>query len=157
MLGALRVWRNPDWLVDPGALLREGSKYAVADYQRVAATLFCGIILSVGLALLWHAVLSFSIPGSSIRQRSIWTQVFRHDCPKGHYAYARVRLEDGTVYAGRIRGFTPDIEVDDREIVLSQPHLKSRNKVPGSKLQDFPVEYQRVVIAGASVAAVVVS
>lgn len=157
VLSGLRARYQPGWIVDPGALLRDGSKYAIANYQAIAETLGAGFGISVGLVLAWHLTLDVFTKGSSIRQRSAWTQAIRFDPPKDHYAYARVRLEDGTIYAGKVRSFTPDIETSDREIALSQPHLKTRRKDSTNGLKSLPPEYQRIIIPGSAIAAVVIS
>jgi hypothetical protein len=74
--------------------------------------------LALTAAWAWHLFLAWRQGGATIRQVSAWTQVFKRDCPKGHDAYVRVRLEGGIIYSGLVANFSSDLEVDGRELVL---------------------------------------
>jgi hypothetical protein len=85
---------------------------------------------------------------ATIRRVSAWTQVLRRDCPKGQEAYVRVRLANGVVYSGLVADFTPDLEVDGRELVLAQPMA---SKTGDNPMTPVPRQYERVVIRGGAV------
>ena len=86
--------------------------------------------------------------GATIRQVSAWTQVLKRDCPKGHDAYVRVRLEGGTIYSGLLANFSSDPEVDGRELVLAPPIA---TKTGENQMTAVPGQYQRVVIRGSAI------
>jgi len=85
---------------------------------------------------------------ATIRRVSAWTQVFKRDCPKDHDAYVCVRLHDGVIYSGKVANFTPDLEVDGRELVLAQP---MESKAGDNPMTAVPGKYQRVVILGSAI------
>jgi hypothetical protein len=155
ILATVRATIEPMWLPDPAALLRDGARYAKANYQALAWTLVAGVIFSVTLAGITHLILARIAGGARIRQRSAWTRVFKADCPPARFPYARIRLDDGSVYAGKVQDYSPDIETADREIVLGPPFLRS--KIGDGALTDIPKVYERVVIPGSAIRAISVA
>ena len=125
-LAAFRQTLAPRWLTDPAALLRDGPRYAAANYQVLAWTLALGVALSLFLAVASHLLLARRDGGAPIRQRSAWTRVFKADRPTGTFPYARIRLEDDSVYAGKVQDYTPDLELADREMESYQKLEPSR-------------------------------
>lgn len=156
VLAFLRAVFAPRWLPDPGLFVRDGARYAAANYQILAGTFAIGAMLAMLLPVLVHVILrKFAKNGSRITQQSAWTLAFRRDCPPNHHPYARVRLDNGVTYAGRVQDFTADLEMEDRELVLRPPGLQVKPS-GGGKLVDMPVEYERVVVSGKSIASITI-
>ena len=81
--------------------------------------------------------------------------MLKADRPDGKFPYVRIRLEDGSTYAGRVQDFSPDLATDDREIVLCPPWLKS--KTGDNHLAPVPREVERLVISGSAIRSIAVS
>jgi hypothetical protein len=136
------------WLPEPARLLsQEPSNYARNNYELIAAALLAEVGLALVMVVAAHLVLARTLGGASIRQVSTWTKTFKRDCPDDHDVYVRVRLDDDTVYLGRLANFTADLEVSGRELVLAQPlYVKPKS----GQLGPVPATYQRVIIRGDS-------
>ena len=121
-LSVLAIVREvqPEWMPDPRRLLDPNDPYAKDHYLLILRTLVLQGSLALIAAWAWHLFLARRQGGATIRQVSAWTQVFKRDCPKGHDAYVRVRLEGGTIYSGLVANFSSDLEVDGRD--SSWPH-----------------------------------
>ena len=92
--------------------------------------------------------------GWSLREISPWQKVFRDDLPKeNHSVHVRVRLHSGKIYVGRVADYTPDFEMADREIVLSQPLW---SHPAGENASKFPNEWQRLIIPASSIESIAV-
>jgi len=141
---------HPAWMPDPRRLLNPQDPYARDQYRLVFRALVLQESLALTTAWAWHLILALKQGGATIRQVSAWTQVFKRDCPKGHDAYARVRVVGGVVYTGLVAHFTPDLEVDGRELILAQPMASKTGENP---LTAVPGQYQRVVIRGSAIEA----
>lgn len=141
--------RLPDLLADPGMLLRFGGPYVATHYQLVFTTL--GVQLALSLAVAWgiHVLLVVIHRDATIRARSAWTQVFKVDPPAGCVARARVQLTSGGVYSGIVIAASPDHEVEDRELILTD---SSYAEASDSKPVQLSEGYQqRVIIRGQNI------
>ncbi len=139
---------HPACLPDPKRLLEPKGAYAKDHYRLILRTLVLEASLALAAAWAWHLVLAKRQGGATIRPISAWTQVFKRDCPKGHDAYVRVRLNGGVIYAGLVANFTSDLEVDGRELVLAQPMASRASK---DRMAAVPAQYQRAVILGSAI------
>ncbi len=139
---------HPAWMPDPRRLLDPQDSYGRDQYRLIWRTLVLQGSLALAAASAWHVFLAWRQGGATIRQVSAWTQVFKRDCPKGHDAYARVRLEGGVIYSGLVANFSSDLEVDGRELVLARPMASRTGQNP---MTAVPGEYQRVVIRGSAI------
>ena len=74
--------------------------------------LSCLLALIVDLLLMWFG------RGGNIKLISGWTRALRADCPAGHDVYVRVKLNNNAVWSCRVASFTPDLDVEQRELVL---------------------------------------
>lgn len=79
VLALVRIFLAPTWLPDPGALAREGSRYATQNYQVLSWTLGAGVLLSTMLAVGTHYALKWKHDAPDIEKVSTWTKVFQHD------------------------------------------------------------------------------
>lgn len=96
-------------------------KAYVADHTSGLATVSGVFVLcSLGISWLTFAVVYRGDKGK-ITRRSTWTKAFRVDAPIGSYPLVRVRLQSGTSWVGRVADFSADLELADRELVLSPP------------------------------------
>lgn len=150
ILLALRQLFMPGWLIDPDTFVRDGARYASGNYQVISLTLVLGVSIALALAIISHFALARG-GGARIRKRSAWTRVFKDDRPKNTFPYARIRLDDGSIYSGRVQDFTADLELDDRELVLRPPFLRA--KIGDGALTALPDYVERVVISGSKVQA----
>ncbi len=139
---------HPSWLPDPRRLLEPKGSYARDHYRLLFRTLVLEVSLALTAVWAWDTVLTRTQGGATIRTVSAWTQVLKRDRPKDHDAYVRVRLHDGVVYSGLVAHFSPDLEVDGRELILAPPLESSTGDKPTTAL---PVVYQRVVIRGSAI------
>lgn len=139
---------HPAWMPDSRRLLEPQGSYARDHYRLILRTLVLQGSLALTAAWLWHLLLARRQGGATIRQVSAWTQAFKRDCPKGHDAYARVRLQGGVIYSGLVANFSSDLEVDGRELILAPPMASKTGENP---LTAVPGQYQRVVIRGSAV------
>jgi hypothetical protein len=139
---------QPEWMPDPRRFLDPKDPYAKDHYLLILRTLVLQGSLALTAAWAWHLVLAWRQGGATIRQASAWTQVLERDCPKGHDAYVRVRLEGGTIYSGLVANFSSDLEVDGRELVLAPPIA---SKTGENQMTAMPGQYQRVVIRGSAI------
>lgn len=147
LLGVARAIR-PGWFPDVGRLVRDGPEYVSTHYRLVARTLVVQCMLALAAAWLAHEVLARRQGGATISSVSAWTRVFKEERPIGHDALVRVRLAGGVVYSGRVAHFSPDLAVEDRELVLAAPIT---SKVVGSSMAAVPAQYQRVVLRGSAI------
>jgi hypothetical protein len=147
LLAIVRIVQ-PAWMPDPKRLLDPQDSYATDHYRLILRTLVLQGSLALTAAWAWHLLLARKQGGATIRQVSAWTQVFKRDCPKGHDAYVRVRLEGGVIYSGLVANFAADLEVDGRELVLAPPMASRTGENP---MTAVPGQYQRVVIRGSAI------
>jgi hypothetical protein len=154
-------WVRPAWMPDPQRLLDSKDPYAKEHYLLILRTLTLQVLLALTAASGWHIILARIQgepfwqkllakiqSGATIRQVSAWTQVFKRDCPKGHDAYVRVRLEGGIIYFGLVANFSSDLDVDGRELILAKPIM---SKTGENQMAAMPGQYQRVVIRGSAI------
>lgn len=114
------------------------------------------LAVSCALAYALHRVLRRLGHGQNIVPESQWTRVFRRDCPPGHDIHVRAKMTSGAVWIGRLLGFSPDFEVDHRELVLGRPMQMRGPHREKDSLVDVPPDYQRVILRGVEIAALAV-
>lgn len=132
----------------PKRLLEPKGSYARDHYRLILRTLVLQASLALTAVWAWDMVLTRGQGGATIRPVSAWTQVLKRDRPKDHDAYVRVRLHGGIIYTGLVADFSPDLEVDGRELILARP-LASRTGE--NAMTALPPKYQRVVIRGSEI------
>lgn len=137
------------WLPEPRGLL--GANNAAYFHDRYGLILWT-FALGASLACLFAALFDWGLlrlqGGAPIRRRSAWRQALRFDQPDKTDVYARVRLDDDTVYYGLVVDFSAELETDGRELVLGQPMLSGK---AGEGLEPVPTRFDRVVIPGDSI------
>jgi hypothetical protein len=172
ILGAVRALR-PGWIPDPGRWLRQGHGYLELHYRLVGMFLFAEVLLSVMLVLLvdsglrkWNDALREAEPdalfvraserlGRTKRrlqpELSGWALALWEYAPRQSGTFVRVELTGGAAYFGRLASFTPDLALQDREIVLGQPLGRgSRDQDP---LPQLPRVWSWVVIPASEISA----
>lgn len=83
-----------------------------------------------------------------------WLVVFRKHCPDGHLPFARVAMDDGTLWLGWVAAYSTEVEGETRGLVLAGP-LARRD--PGeTQAANLDPEYERVALEGAHIASVAV-
>ena len=137
---------RPSWTPEPRRLIaQDGMAYFRDNYPLVLGSVAVGAGLACAAAWGANLLLAKRQGGATISPISAWTQTVRRDCPAGHDTYARVRLDDGSVYWGLVANFSSNLDVEGRELVLAQP-LQSR--VGDADLAPVPKRYQRVILRG---------
>jgi hypothetical protein len=134
---------------DPQQIIAGHHAYAVNHYRIVIFAVVLEVIVALLASYVWHTVLVAQAGGAHIHPVSAWTKAFRIGRPKNHDFYARVRLNSGTVYHGRVLNFSADIEVGERELILGQP-MSAR--FGGAAMKPVPPNFQRVVIRESEIA-----
>ena len=151
VVGLVRALR-PAWMPDPDRLVADPQQYLVEHYRLLLAALVVTASVAFGAVGLVHWFLGRKY-GSNLRTLSTWHKVFRQELPDGTAAYVRVRLSNGTVFTGKLAGYSADLELADREIVLAPPLF---SKTGNNKLTALPVEWQRVILPASSIESITV-
>jgi hypothetical protein len=120
-----------------------------ADGLTILLVMLAELVLACGIAGITHLVLSRRSKSCDIRLVSAWTKAFRFDRPADHDVYVRAKLTSGSVWTGRVVSFTPDLELENRELVLAPP-LFSRGKT--GDLTPLSPDYHRVVLPASQIA-----
>jgi Family of unknown function (DUF6338) len=154
VLALVRIVLAPTWLPDPGALAREGGRYATQHYQVLVWTLGAGVFLSTMFAVGAHYALKWKHGAPDVEKVSTWTKVFQHHNTGDWRVYVRVRLDDGAMYAGTLLHHTSDLENNDRELILGWPGLATKS--PGGTLTEMPIDWKRIVIYSSAIKALFV-
>lgn len=133
------------WIADPRDYLTE-------SWRQVVTAVAVAALVSHAAVLFVHLVALVLNP-SRVRPVSAWTTAFRAHCPTGLVPFARVRMDDGTVYIGRVGPFSPDFELEKRELVLVPPLYVRAADQP---LRNVPPEQQRLVLQGPAMVSIMV-
>jgi hypothetical protein len=145
VLGGIRVI-VPQVFPDPGDLLAQNpGAYAAHHYGQIFLALVAQVALACGAAATFDWILGRRKGSGTIRKISAWQMVLRQKLPKGYEAYARVRLSSGIVYTGLVFAHSPDFDLDNRELILTQP---MSSKLPGGTLAPVPEQFKTVAIRG---------
>jgi hypothetical protein len=153
---------EPGWMPDPRRLLGSSRTYVPDQYRLILRALLIQAGLALLLAFLSHLWLARQHGatvqrinasmarqlGGKIRRINGWSRVFDQDCPIGDAPYVRVRLKSGYVYTGFVGQFSPDFDLDSRELVLLPPLY---SKPPEGKLTVMPTHQQRVIFRGSEI------
>ena len=113
------------------------------------------LALSSFLACGLHALLKRFSHGQDIVLESQWTRVFRRDCPPNHDMYLRAKMTSGAVWTGRLLGFSPDLELDHRELVLGPP-MRMRGADKDTPSVEVPSDFDRLVLRGNEIVSMLV-
>ncbi len=138
------------WPIKPDlvpGLIRDSDTYFAEHYAAVFALIFAEALLAHGAAFSLHKHLGRNT-GETIRQISAWSQVFKNQAPLKHNVYVRVRLTDGTVFSGQVAYFTPELALEDRELVLVPPLF---SKTGNNSISALPNEYEHIIIRGSQI------
>lgn len=150
LTGALaKKWWNKQPFPNPGALVRGGSAYVADHFTALVWACALGLVVSLATALLLFWATHFK-ETATIAYRSAWQVVFRDHKPDTATAvYVRIKLRDGTVWRGRVAQYSPDMELADREIVLSHPiAVKPSSRGTSNTLHP---DWSRVVLTGSEI------
>ena len=137
---------EPAWMPDPDQVVAEPHRYLVEHYRLILTALLLGGSVALAAAGFAHWLLSRKY-GAGLRTLSPWRKVFRQERPAGTTTHVRVRLTNGTVFTGKVAGYTADLDLSDREIVLAPPLFSNTS---GQELTALPVEWQRVILPASS-------
>lgn len=141
---ALRTWvpSGRDWVPSARDLVI-GERTYLADH--IAGLSLMGVVFivaSLGVSKLTFWVIYRDDPGQ-VSQVSVWRKVFRDDAPSGAYPFVRIKMQSGASWTGHVAHYSPDLEIADREIVLSSPVAM---KDSSGKSSALPKEWSRVVL-----------
>jgi uncharacterized protein DUF6338 len=130
LLGGFRAL-NPRLLADPQALLSQPG-YLATHLGLLAWTLAWFLVFAMTIPAAWL----YNTPGKNtqveIRQESHWVSFFdripRQDAVARNLAppefiYLQVRTDGGVLYRGRLAAYGNGLDLDARELTLSQPSL----------------------------------
>ncbi|MFC4554175.1 DUF6338 family protein [Georgenia faecalis] len=104
--------------------------------------------LACGLVFIFDWLRAAGAP-ATIVERPAWNQVFRVECPAGHLPVARVTMQDGSWWIGRVRGYGSGTG-DDRELILHGHMRTSERASPGV----VPAKWERVVLKSSQIRSV---
>jgi hypothetical protein len=125
-----------------------------ADLRTALAALAAYALSGLAAAFALHHVLQRLKPGDhDIRNVSGWTQAIKVGEPPTTSAYAIALLNNGSSVEGFVLGYTPNAEINGREIVLQSPvrvqQIEGAPAVPDA----VQAGIQRVVVNGDAIAA----
>ena len=106
------------------------------------------VVAAMACALAGAAHWRLSRSGIRLRQVSAWTHVFRAETPPGAAPYVRVKTNSGSTYTGFVGNYTPNLEVEGRELVLVPPLWSA---APGQSLAPVST-WSRIVLRGDEIA-----
>lgn len=106
------------------------------------------VVAAMACALAGAAHWRLSRSGIRLRQVSAWTHVFRAETPPGAAPYVRVKTNSGSTYTGFVGNYTPNLEVEGRELVLVPPLWSA---APGQPLAPVST-WSRIVLRGDEIA-----
>lgn len=92
--------------------------------------------------------------GPALKRESMWHRAFTMHAPPGHYAFARVRTKSGLVYMGKVAGYSVDINLAGRELLLKPPLWIRRE---GGNQSPVHQTWQRVLLSSDEIVSVMVS
>ncbi|GAA3819492.1 DUF6338 family protein [Cellulomonas soli] len=136
----------PAVFASPAEALRAGAGAVRVDPARLGATV--AVQVGVALALAWLVQwLRRRSSETNIVADSLWTLSLRDQKTPDSRVLVRARLKSGEIWSGLVEGFSADLEVADRELVLGPPLSRISNR----KSQEMPQEWVRVVITGTEI------
>ncbi len=150
-VGLVRTFR-PHWMPSPQALLSQPHGYAVTHYRLLIRAGVLEFVVACAAAGAAHAFLGLR-DRSRMRPVSLWHAVFTDDVPAGFAPYACVRVASGATWMGYAAHWTADLEMADRELVLSPPLWVA---APEKSSQPVPAEWSRVVLPGSQIQSITV-
>jgi len=149
---------EPGWFPDPDSFFSE-TDY-VSNYFRLVARF---LVVQVGLSCAVAGVVSRFItrrtPGN-IRRTSVWWEVFRGDRPAGKVPWVYLQLDGDIVgVQGFLSEYTPEQELENRELSLRGPKLKVRRKDETGRVGEWKTlsAWNRIVVRGDAIKVMQVS
>lgn len=145
-------------LPDPRALLTQGTSYFANHLVTVSFTFLATAVAALVIADLAFRWVHRKDDGE-ITFESAWREVLREKAPEGTVPYVRASMKDESVWTGQVAHFSRSAEVGDREIVLAPPITRKAKPKPDgtySISEEFPAEYQRVILKYAEIAYIAV-
>jgi uncharacterized membrane protein len=127
--------------------------YVRTNPRLVVTAVVTGTAIAMVLAGVTHWVLARAKP-SKLRPVSLWAEALREECPPGRHPYAWVRVADGTMYIGKVRSYTADLDLAGRELSLCSPlYIETddglheldqweRIVIPGTSIESMAVQYR---------------
>ncbi len=146
LYAALRWW-HPEWTIDLGAFVRNGSAYVRENYARVAVS---GAVV-LGVAVVIAAIAAAVLPGprGEILYVSAWYKYLRQDATdRSTYLHALCELQDGTTLSGSVLDLNGGgEETADRDLVLEGPIQIARSGRPAQPFENV----NRVLVSASQI------
>jgi hypothetical protein len=160
LLFALASCLAPTWFIDLAQYVKSPTTYIGQHFWLATRSLAYQEVLALGLAEAAAYVQNRRYGGPTISPIGVWFRVFHAERPANHEVYVRVRLTDGSAYAGTLKSYTSDINNDSRDISLGYPirfrkagkaewndfgKIKQRMVINESQIRTIDVEYHQAV------------
>ena len=120
--------RLPAVLADPDAWLADPAEYAADNLALVVQTVIVAVLLAVGLAVVASWALGARGTSGRLVTGSIWFAAFRDHKPDDAKVWVHLRLTDKTEIWGYAGDYTPEQELDNRELLVEGPSLQYRRE-----------------------------
>ena len=117
---ALGRFLTPSLLPDPGEWLQSGAAYITNHYQLIVSAAVAQVLLACSLATAAAWWRNRATPGV-IRPVSGWFRVLREWRQANEQVVAMVTLQDGDRYFGVVKSYSPELQLEDRELILQGP------------------------------------
>ena len=117
----------PGLVADPAEWLRQGRSYLASHLWLIGLTLALIVSISTTMAILVDHAFRSSAPGRMVAG-SIWFSLFRRHRPASTLPWVHLRLTDETEIWGYVGDYTPDQQLENRELVIENPRLQYRKK-----------------------------
>lgn len=164
---AVGAWWAPGVFPPPDDIVRGGQRYLVEDIGGASRTAALFFVVALTLAYAASLAIHRRTPGR-IKYTSMWHAAFRLDRPARGEPHVRAQLSDGSVWYGRVKYFSPDHEVADRDLMLSPPiavaHASGDSDDEGgsesasgtARPKELNRVWQRVILKGTEIQAMAV-
>lgn len=143
-------WFQSRWFLDLAPAIRGGWGYVNEHLGQATTTLVLGICIAMLLAAITNWLMGNGAP--KLQQQSAWSLVLKpKGLPAGWAPYAHVTLNDGSLARGKVTYFSPDHDLENRELVLQSPiQTRAAGAIPGASLKLQP-HLGAVVVAGKNI------
>jgi hypothetical protein len=138
----------PSLLPDPAEWSKAGKAYIKDHYQLIAIASLLELIIACGIAALMAGTLGVR-SRARIDPYSLWYMVLRQWPKRNELPLAMVEMDNGGSFFGRVRAYSHDKALVDRELVLGRPLYYQPDE--DSELTNFGEDWKYIIVPISSI------